>query len=62
MIAFNMGLLNPKSNFTEGHGLMVDFYSLGVLIYEMHVGMPPFYHTNQRQMLDKIVNTEPKIP
>jgi len=55
MIAYNMLDKDQKSPYSEGHGFMVDYYSLGVLVYELLVGVPPFYDTNQRKMLDKIV-------
>lgn len=42
--------------------MMVDFYSLGVLLYEMMVGVPPFYDPVKTKMLDKIVYSEPKFP
>ncbi|RKP21205.1 serum and glucocorticoid-regulated kinase 1 in complex with compound 2 [Rozella allomycis CSF55] len=37
------------------YGKSVDFYCLGVLIYEMLVGLPPYYSTNQQEMYSKIL-------
>ena len=39
-----------------GHGLMVDYFALGVLLYEMLVGLPPFYDSNKFKMFMKILN------
>jgi serum/glucocorticoid-regulated kinase 2 len=41
---------------------MVDFYCLGVLLYEMLVGLPPFYDSNKTKMFRKILLNEPKFP
>jgi serine/threonine protein kinase len=46
----------------EGHGIMVDYYSLGVLFYELLVGLPPFFDPNKMQMFNKIMHSEPKFP
>jgi serine/threonine protein kinase len=40
-----------RENKEKGHDKTVDFYSLGVLIYEMLSGAPPFYSKDKRQML-----------
>ena len=32
----------------------VDWWSLGVLIFEMLVGLPPFYHANVRLGYEKV--------
>ena len=38
----------------NGHDHTLDWWCLGVLIYEMLVGIPPFYDKNQDKMLDRI--------
>lgn len=39
----SLAYLAPEMIKREGHGKAVDWYLLGVLIYEMLVGIPPFY-------------------
>ena len=38
--------LAPEIITGEGHNKPVDRWSVGILIYEMIVGIPPFYHRN----------------
>lgn len=38
-----------------GHDKAVDWWSFGVLIYEMLCGVPPFYHRDRSQVLKNIV-------
>lgn len=38
-----------------GHGKAVDWWSLGILIYEMLVGIPPFYSENVDHMYEHIL-------
>jgi hypothetical protein len=40
------------------HGTAVDVWSLGILMYEMIHGLPPFYDTDTRRMYDKILRAE----
>mmetsp|Transcript_101528 Transcript_101528/g.124297 ORF Transcript_101528/g.124297 Transcript_101528/m.124297 type:complete len:156 (+) Transcript_101528:2-469(+) len=37
-----------------GHGKAVDWWSLGILLYELTVGIPPFYSQNVNEMYRKI--------
>jgi len=38
--------LAPEIVKNEGHNHSADWWSIGILIYEMIVGFPPFYHKN----------------
>lgn len=46
----------------SGYGKAVDWYALGVLIYEMLVGRPPFNHDNHLKLYDQIANDPVKFP
>jgi len=50
--------LAPEIILGAGYGRAVDYYALGVLIYEMLAGFPPFYHENHMKLYDNIINTE----
>jgi serine/threonine protein kinase len=45
-----------------GHGKEVDWWSLGVLMFEMLVGMSPFYSENQSAMYRMIQSSDVRIP
>mmetsp|Transcript_33178 Transcript_33178/g.30117 ORF Transcript_33178/g.30117 Transcript_33178/m.30117 type:complete len:152 (+) Transcript_33178:793-1248(+) len=38
--------LAPEILTEEGHGKEVDWWSFGILMYELIIGMPPFFHDN----------------
>jgi len=42
--------LAPEMITGTGHDHTLDWWTLGVLIYEMIVGIPPFYNQNKHQM------------
>lgn len=54
--------LAPEVLKGQGHGLAVDWWSLGTLIYEMLTGLPPFYSQNINLMYQKILNGELRFP
>lgn len=38
----------------DGHGQAVDWWSLGILLYELTIGIPPYYSQNVHEMYQKI--------
>mmetsp|Transcript_10044 Transcript_10044/g.18741 ORF Transcript_10044/g.18741 Transcript_10044/m.18741 type:complete len:436 (+) Transcript_10044:116-1423(+) len=51
--------LAPEVILNEGHDIAVDYWALGVLIFEMVVGTPPFYADDPMEVYEKIVNGNP---
>ena len=39
-----------------GHGKAVDWYLLGVVMYELLVGLPPYYANNREELFHNIEN------
>jgi tRNA A-37 threonylcarbamoyl transferase component Bud32 len=47
--------LAPEFLMGGGHGKAVDWWSLGILLYEMLSGLPPFYSDNVNEMYELIL-------
>lgn len=45
----------PEVIQSRGHDHMVDYWALGCLTFEMFVGRPPFYHSNQKILFETII-------
>lgn len=54
--------LAPEVIRGNGHTKAVDWWSVGILLYELVVGIPPFYSRNVNEMYDKIQHGVLKFP
>jgi|TARA_B100000524_G_scaffold346425_1_gene246585 serine/threonine protein kinase len=54
--------LAPEIILSKGHGKAVDWWALGILIYEMLAGYPPFYDDDPLGIYQKILEGKIKFP
>ncbi|KAJ8536695.1 hypothetical protein K7X08_035096 [Anisodus acutangulus] len=57
--------LAPEILLGMGHGATADWWSVGVILFELLVGIPPFSAEHPQQIFDNIINRDipwPKIP
>ncbi|KAF9929734.1 hypothetical protein FBU30_001251 [Linnemannia zychae] len=54
--------LAPELLLGQGYTKTVDWWTLGVLLYEMLTGLPPFYDENIHEMYRKILQDELRFP
>jgi len=54
--------LAPEIILSKGHGKAVDWWALGILIYEMLAGYPPFYDEDPLGIYQKILEGKIKFP
>ena len=54
--------LAPEMVDNKGHDFSVDWWALGILIYEMMIGVTPFYNRNRNVMLMKIQHNKVVFP
>lgn len=52
----------PEILRNTGHGQAVDWWSLGILVFEMLTGLPPFYSENINEMYEYILKGNLKFP
>ena len=58
----SVAYLAPEMLNRAGHGKSVDWYLLGVLFYEMLVGIPPYFSNNKEQLFENIKKGPLKLP
>ena len=54
--------LAPEIILQSGHNRLVDVWCLGVMLYEMLFGRPPFFHKNPNIMFTSIIKSELSVP
>jgi len=54
--------LAPEVIIGEGHNRVVDWWSFGILLFEMLCGIPPFYNENVDRMYELIKLAEVRFP
>lgn len=58
----SVAYLAPEMLRKQGHTKSIDWYLLGVIIYEMIVGVPPYFHTEKEKLFENIQSGPLKIP
>ena len=54
--------LAPEMITQSGHDKSVDWWAVGILIYEMLIGVTPFFNKNKNMLLMKIRNSKVVFP
>ena len=52
----------PEILLNQGHGTPVDWWTLGVLVYELMLGYPPFEGGTPLALYKDIVRNQPRYP
>lgn len=50
----SVAYLAPEMLKRQGHTKSIDWYLLGVLLYEMIVGVPPYFSTDRQKLFENI--------
>lgn len=58
----SVAYLAPEMLKRKGHGKAVDWYLLGVVLYEMLVGLPPYYAESKDELFKNIECAELRLP
>ncbi|KAE8723642.1 Serine/threonine-protein kinase AtPK2/AtPK19 [Hibiscus syriacus] len=54
--------MSPEIVLGKGHDKAADWWSVGILLYEMLTGKPPFCGGNRQKIQDKIIKEKIKLP
>ncbi|XP_062116379.1 serine/threonine-protein kinase AtPK1/AtPK6-like [Humulus lupulus] len=52
----------PEILQSKGHNKDADWWSVGILLYEMLTGQPPYTHENRKKLQEKIIKEKMKLP
>jgi len=58
----SVAYLAPEMIKRNGHGKSIDWYLLGVVLYEMLVGVPPYFSSNKEELMNNIQRGKLKMP
>lgn len=54
--------LAPEMILQQGHGKAIDYYGIGLVLYELTAGVLPYYNDNQEEMMNSVLYDGLKIP
>ena len=52
----------PEMLCKTGHNFLLDYYCLGALLYELVIGIPPYYSLNQDEIYSSIMTQQLSFP
>ncbi|CAI9112461.1 OLC1v1012916C3 [Oldenlandia corymbosa var. corymbosa] len=52
----------PEILLRKGHNKEADWWSVGILLFEMLTGKPPYFHSNRKKLQEKIISERLKLP